>query len=276
MTKDEALKMALEQIELSPTRKSVHEVTQALRQALDQLPDTTKMIEPQAPDYKEIALDLLAHLTAATSLLERGGKKAAPSNAMFNIMLNDYKTSCERGREALREPDTDRGAWSDVEDATKWVDELRGDEPEAKPAFKFTRYVDGQEMAEGVVIEREETLEAAIKKAVSLCPKRPNTVLVYVPTPDAEPVARVTYDGDIIETGFGLLEGTLLYTAPPKREPIAWTARELEVLDEMIEKYLDYAARKFPPTNKHTARKQKELDMERVELLRKIRVLNNG
>lgn len=47
-------------------------------------------------------------------------------------------------RQALDQyPDTgtDRGAWSDVPDATRWVDELRGDEPE--PAFtdqgvKFT------------------------------------------------------------------------------------------------------------------------------------------
>jgi hypothetical protein len=39
----------------------------------------------------------------------------------------------ESVRQALAEPDTgiDRGAWSDVPDATKWVDELRGDEPEA-------------------------------------------------------------------------------------------------------------------------------------------------
>ena len=39
-------------------------------------------------------------------------------------------------RQALAEPDTgtDRGAWSDVPDATKWVDELRGDEePEQEP-----------------------------------------------------------------------------------------------------------------------------------------------
>jgi hypothetical protein len=49
----------------------LYEQIYALRQALDQLPDTTKMIDTG----------------------------------------------------------TDRGAWSDVPDATKWVDELRGDEP---------------------------------------------------------------------------------------------------------------------------------------------------
>ena len=46
-------------------------------------------------------------------------------------------------------------------------------------AFKFVRYVNGKEMAEGVTIERETTLDAAIKKAVSLCPDRAKTVLVY-------------------------------------------------------------------------------------------------
>ena len=55
-------------------------------------------------------------------------------------------------------------------------------------AFKFVRYVDGKEMAEGVTIEREKTLEAAIKKAVSLCPNRNKTVLVYAAPVDAEAI----------------------------------------------------------------------------------------
>ena len=76
MTKDEALKMALEALEdvqeMMNTSDWFNERVQAVRQALDQLPDTTKMID--------------------TGI--------------------------------------DRGAWSDVPDATKWVDELRGDEPD--------------------------------------------------------------------------------------------------------------------------------------------------
>lgn len=42
------------------------------------------------------------------------------------------KTVAPALRQALAEPDTgiDRGAWSDVEDATQWVDELRGNEPD--------------------------------------------------------------------------------------------------------------------------------------------------
>ena len=49
--------------------------------------------------------DTTAHLVAAVSLLERGGKKAAPSNTMFAQMLVDHKNSIERARAALGEKD---------------------------------------------------------------------------------------------------------------------------------------------------------------------------
>ena len=49
--------------------------------------------------------DVTAHLVAAHSLLTRtadfGGKKAAPSNKMFDQMLIDYEASANRGRAAL-------------------------------------------------------------------------------------------------------------------------------------------------------------------------------
>ena len=45
--------------------------------------------------------DSTVHLIAAVSLLEAGGKKAAPSNRMFEVMLDDYRASIERGRQAL-------------------------------------------------------------------------------------------------------------------------------------------------------------------------------
>jgi hypothetical protein len=48
---------------------------------------------------KETAFCLLA----AVSLLERGGKKAAPSNKIFEQMLVDYKNGVERARAALGE-----------------------------------------------------------------------------------------------------------------------------------------------------------------------------
>lgn len=53
---------------------------------------------------KSVAIDLAAHLAAAISLLERGGKaakKAAPSDKMFDQMIRDYKASLHRGREAI-------------------------------------------------------------------------------------------------------------------------------------------------------------------------------
>lgn len=53
-----------------------------------------------------------------------------------------------------------------------------GDE---RAAYHFHRFVNGVEMAEGVLIERAPTLEAAIKEAVRCCEKRPMTVLVHAP-----------------------------------------------------------------------------------------------
>ena len=49
----------------------------------------------------------------------------------------------------------------------------------------------------------------------------------YVDTAQQEPVARVNSDGFIVETGFGILEKTLLYTAPPKREWVRLTDEEI-------------------------------------------------
>ena len=46
--------------------------------------------------------DATVHLVAAVSLLESGGKKAAPSNKMFEQMIADYKNGVERARAALK------------------------------------------------------------------------------------------------------------------------------------------------------------------------------
>jgi hypothetical protein len=51
----------------------------------------------------EAAVDAGASLAAAISLLERGGRKAAPSNKMFDQMLVDYRNSLERTRATLAE-----------------------------------------------------------------------------------------------------------------------------------------------------------------------------
>jgi hypothetical protein len=44
----------------------------------------------------------LASLVAALSLLERGGKRAAASDKIFQLMLADYHAAVEIGRAALK------------------------------------------------------------------------------------------------------------------------------------------------------------------------------
>lgn len=51
----------------------------------------------------EAGIDVSASLAAAISLLERGGKKAAPSDKMFAQMLADYNASLDRARATLAE-----------------------------------------------------------------------------------------------------------------------------------------------------------------------------
>ena len=60
--------------------------------------------EARAEVLEKVAINLAAHLAAAISLLEKGGKaakKAAPSDTMFDIMLQDYRNSLSRARDAL-------------------------------------------------------------------------------------------------------------------------------------------------------------------------------
>lgn len=49
----------------------------------------------------EAQISTAASLAAAISLLERGGKKAAPSDKMFAVMLDDYRKSLDGARAAL-------------------------------------------------------------------------------------------------------------------------------------------------------------------------------
>lgn len=54
------------------------------------------------PKTYAVLLGCAASLAAAISLLERGGKKAAPSDKMFEQMLCDYRASLEKARELLK------------------------------------------------------------------------------------------------------------------------------------------------------------------------------
>lgn len=57
--------------------------------------------EARVAELEGVAVDVMASLAAAISLLERGGKKAAASDKMFAQMLVDYNASLDRARAAL-------------------------------------------------------------------------------------------------------------------------------------------------------------------------------
>ena len=67
---------------------------------------------------REALIDTTASLVAAVSLLERGGKKAAPSNTMFSQMLVDFKNSIDHARAAI-EGVAPASPWRDIESAPK-------------------------------------------------------------------------------------------------------------------------------------------------------------
>ena len=59
-------------------------------------------------DLRKALISTAASLAAAISLLERGGKaakKAAPSDKMFDMMLEDYRNSLNKARAALAKGD---------------------------------------------------------------------------------------------------------------------------------------------------------------------------
>jgi hypothetical protein len=61
-----------------------------------------KKLRARIAERETALVDVTACLVAAVSLLERGGKKAAPSNKMFDQMIVDYKNCIERARAALK------------------------------------------------------------------------------------------------------------------------------------------------------------------------------
>jgi hypothetical protein len=69
-----------------------------------------------------------------------------------------------------------------------------------------------------------------------------------------------------------------LYTTSPAAQPapVPLTARELELIDGMIEVQLDHAKRCDSIANRTMAERQKGWDMERVALLQKLKEKSNG
>jgi len=62
--------------------------------------------------------------------------------------------------------------------------------------------------------------------------------------------------------------------AQQEQEPVAWTDRELQLIDGMIEVQLHHAAQCDGIANRTMAERQKGWDMERVALLRKIKSIS--
>jgi len=65
--------------------------------------DCIEELEAKLAKAVEAGVDIAASLNGAISLLERGGKKAAPSDKMFAQMLIDYSASLDRFRTTLAE-----------------------------------------------------------------------------------------------------------------------------------------------------------------------------
>jgi hypothetical protein len=77
-------------------------------------------------------------------------------------------------------------------------------------------------------------------------------------------------DGVMLERVRGL-HRRLAALAQQEQEPVAWTDRELQLIDGMIEVQLHHAAQCDGIANRTMAEKQKGWDMERVALLQKIK-----
>jgi hypothetical protein len=63
--------------------------------------DEIASLRVQLATTREALMPVMASLAAAISLLERGGKKAAPSDKMFEQMLKDYRSSLDKARAAF-------------------------------------------------------------------------------------------------------------------------------------------------------------------------------
>ena len=70
---------------------------------LEKAADRIEELEADLAKAMAAAIDAGASLAAAISLLDRGGKNAAPSNKMFAQMLADYSNALDRTRTTLAE-----------------------------------------------------------------------------------------------------------------------------------------------------------------------------
>ena len=100
---DETLALRARIAELEAELTSEQDRADRIARELDALRWGQEASAEYTKQMRKALKDTTVCLVAAVSLLESGGKKAAPSNKMFEQMLDDYKNSIERGRAALGE-----------------------------------------------------------------------------------------------------------------------------------------------------------------------------
>lgn len=81
----------------------IKRLNQEVASVFNKSAETVGNLKAEIERLREALIDVAASLSAAHSLLKRGGKKAAPSNKMFEIMLDDYEKSLNRAVRALGE-----------------------------------------------------------------------------------------------------------------------------------------------------------------------------
>lgn len=101
--------------------------------------ETMASLTAEAERLRAALIDNAASLEAAISLLERGGKKAAPSDKMFEMMLNDYRKSTNNARAALTSAPAP-SPWRPIETAPTdgTVVRVFAAERQGLPAFQCT------------------------------------------------------------------------------------------------------------------------------------------
>ena len=76
------------------------------------------------------------------------------------------------------------------------------------PEFFFQRYVNGERMADDVLITKQATLEDAIPAALRLCRNSPKSVLVHIPQTPWRDIESAPKDGTRILAFAAPLHGT--------------------------------------------------------------------
>ena len=142
---------------------------------------------------------------------------------VFSAEINALHQALDQLPDTTEMIDTgiDRGAWSDVPDATKWVDELRGDDEE--PAFT----------------------DQGVKFTCGDCPQGGCCEAVEPPNSTTDVMKPVAWIGEEV-SGYRVLDWDKedlqreypfvypLYTAPPKREWVGLTAHERRGIKRVI------------------------------------------